>query len=249
VSARAITVVGFDTALATVSACVLRVDGSSFASEPPSAERLLEPARHSQELLPELARLLEEAGTDWDEIDSIAVGVGPGTFTGLRIGVATARALAQSLDVGVRAVSSLEALATGAAAGARIERGRLVLALIDARRGQVFASLHRVAGDGATLETVWEPFVSDPDPLLARVAELGEPAVCAGDWTLESAVKLERAGATVLAPDSGLHAVDALYVCKLGLAVEPAPANEVHPVYLRLPDAEVNKRLAGDAGG
>jgi tRNA threonylcarbamoyladenosine biosynthesis protein TsaB len=248
VSAAAITLVGFDTALATVSACVLRADGSAFRSEPPSPGRLLEPARHSQELLPELERLLGEAGTGWQEVDSIAVGVGPGTFTGLRIGVASARALAQALDVGVRGVSSLEALATGAATGAGLERGRLVLALIDARRGQVFASLYRVAAEGAALETVWEPFVSDPEPLLERVTDLRGAPVCAGDWTLESASELERAGAIVLAPNSGLHAVDALHVCRLGLAVEPVPANEVHPVYLRLPDAEVNKRLAGNAG-
>jgi tRNA threonylcarbamoyladenosine biosynthesis protein TsaB len=240
---------GFDTALATVSACVLAGDGSAFVSERPSAARLLEPARHSQELLPELERLLSKAGMDWGEIDSIAVGLGPGTFTGLRIGVATARALAQALAVGIRGVSSLEALAAGAASGARIEAGRLVLALIDARRGQVFGSMHRVVAEGPELETVWDPFVSDPVPLLARVAALGEPIVCAGDWTLESAIELERAGATVLVPDSGLHAVDALYVCKLGLVVEPAPANEVQPVYLRLPDAEINKRLAGNPGG
>ncbi len=240
---------GFDTALATVSACVLSGDGSAFVSERSSAARLLEPARHSQELLPELERLLSEAGMDWGEIDSIAVGLGPGTFTGLRIGVATARALAQALGVGIRGVSSLEALAASAAAGTHLDAGRLLLALIDARRGQVFGSMHRVAAEGPELETVWDPFVSDPVPLLERVAAVREPVVCAGDWTLESAFELERAGATVLPPDSGLHAVDALYVCKLGLVVEPAPANEVQPVYLRLPDAEVNKRLAGNPEG
>jgi tRNA threonylcarbamoyladenosine biosynthesis protein TsaB len=243
VSGPGVTLVGFDTAMATATACVLRADGESFSTPPPSPERLLGPARHSQELLPELERLLAEAGISWQDADSIAVGVGPGTFTGLRIGVATARALAQALDVGVRGVSSLAALATGVAAGAGLEQGRLVLPLIDARRRQVFASLHRVAGD-AQLETVWEPFVVDPDRLLERVAGLDDATVCAGDWALESGEKLERAGAQVLSSESGLHAVDALHVCRLALEVEPVPVNEIHPVYLRLPDAEVNKRLA-----
>jgi tRNA threonylcarbamoyladenosine biosynthesis protein TsaB len=244
VSGPGLTLVGFDTALATTSACVLRSDGAAFRSDPPSPQRLLGPAHHSQELLPELERLLERAGTGWGEVDSIAVGVGPGTFTGLRIGIATARALAQALDVGVRGVSSLVALATGAAAGAELEPGRLVLATIDARRGQVFASLHRVARPPELgLETVWEPFVTDPEPLLARVSELGETLVCAGDWALESAAKLERIDAMVLPPESGLHAVDALQVCRLALGIEPVSASDIFPVYLRLPDAEVNKQL------
>jgi tRNA threonylcarbamoyladenosine biosynthesis protein TsaB len=237
------TLVGFDTAMATASACVLCSDGESFATPPPSPERLLGPARHSQELLPEVERLLVEAGTGWEDVRSIAVGVGPGTFTGLRIGVATARALAQALGIGVRGVSSLAALATGAATGAELGEGALVLAVIDARRGQVFAALHRVTGPGST-ETIWAPFVTDPEPLLERVGALDGTPVCAGDWALESGAKLERAGAEVLSPDSRLHAVNALHVCRLALEVEPVSVNEIHPVYLRLPDAEVNKRLA-----
>jgi tRNA threonylcarbamoyladenosine biosynthesis protein TsaB len=253
VSDAAITLLGLDTSLPTTSACVLRSDGAVFRSEPPPPERLLGPASHSQELLPELARLLESSGIGWQEVDSIAIGLGPGTFTGLRIGVATARAPAQALGVGLRGVSSLEALASGAASGAELERGRLVLALIDARRGQVFASLHRVGGDepsadavydsGSALRLVWEPFVADPEALLSRLATLDETPVCAGDWTLKSRTELERAGAEVLPADSGLHAVDALYVCRLGLGVEPVPPDVVHPVYLRLPDAEVQRRL------
>ena len=76
------------------------------------------PPAHSAELLPALAGLLERAGTGWDEVTAIAVGVGPGTFTGLRIGVATARGLGQALGVPLHPVSSLEALAAGIAAGA-----------------------------------------------------------------------------------------------------------------------------------
>ena len=95
---------------------MLRDDGSRLL-DPAAAgsERLLGPALHSQELLPELERLLGESGTGWSDVESIAVGVGPGTFTGLRIGVATARALGQALGVRLQPVSSLEALAVGVA--------------------------------------------------------------------------------------------------------------------------------------
>ena len=250
------TTIGFDTSLPVTMACVLRADGSAVRTPPPSVERLLGPANHSQELLPELERLLAGAGVSWDQLDSIAVGVGPGTFTGLRIGIATARALAQALRLPLHPVSSLAALAAGVLSSGDAEREQPVLSLIDARRGQVFAALYgaRSADDaaGALPDTVWPPFVADPDRLLQRVTELtdltgaAQAPLCAGDWALESRAELERAGAEVLAADSGLHAVDALHVCRLGLRVKPVAPDEAQPVYLRLPDAEIGKRLARD---
>jgi tRNA threonylcarbamoyladenosine biosynthesis protein TsaB len=246
-----VNLVGFDTALATTSACVLRDDGESFRTPAPTPERLLGPARHSQELLGTIEGLLAEAGIGWEAIDSIAVGVGPGTFTGLRIGVATARALAQARELELRPVSSLEALAAGAAVGARLDPGRRVLALIDARRGQVFAALFTVAArrkpDARILEPESEPSALDPERLLDWVGKLGTPddaPVCAGDWAVESRAQLERAGAEVPPADCGFHAVDPLQVCRIGMSVRPVPADTVRPVYVRLPDAEINRRLA-----
>jgi tRNA threonylcarbamoyladenosine biosynthesis protein TsaB len=249
-----VTLAGFDTSLAATTACVLRDDGVAFRTAQPTVERLLGPARHSQELLPELARLMEEAGVGWDRLDSLAVGIGPGTFTGLRIGIATARALAQALRIPTRPVSSLEALAAGIAAGAPLPPGAIALPLIDARRGQVFAALYRI-GEAAAggeedpmLAPVWEPVVLDPELLLKRVRALGEAPICAGDWAIKSSVELKSAGAEVLASDSGLHAVDAFYVCRRGMGVEPIAPESLHPVYLRLPDAEVQKQIARDEG-
>ena len=84
--------VGFDTSMAVTCACVMPAGGGGLsARRRPAAARLLGPPAHSAELLPALAGLLERAGTGWDDVTAIAVGVGPGTFTGLRIGVATAR--------------------------------------------------------------------------------------------------------------------------------------------------------------
>jgi tRNA threonylcarbamoyladenosine biosynthesis protein TsaB len=236
------TSVAFDTSLAVTSACVVRGDGSSFSTPPPPPERLLAQAAHSQELLPELDRLIDESGSSWEDVESIAIGVGPGTFTGLRIGVATARALAQSLKIGLKPVSSLEALAEGLANAAYDSHGRPLLSVIDARRGQVFAALYRVR-EPEPLKQIWEPIVLDPHALLGRIRQLDSPPVCAGDWALESREDLEGVGADIPPSDSGLHAVDAFHVYRLGSRLEAVPPSDVDPVYLRVPDAEINKQL------
>lgn len=236
------TLVGFDTSMAVTSACVIPARGDPVCTPAPGPDRLAHPPQHSAELLPVLAELLERAGTGWDAVRAIAVGVGPGTFTGLRIGVATARGLAQGLGVPLHPVSSLEALAAGIAADAR--PGRPLLPLIDARRHQVFASQHR-AGD--PLERDWGPLALGREELLERVGLLATAPLAAGDWALESRKYLEAAGVEVPAPESGLHAVSALQICRLGEAVEPVAPRDVNPVYVRVPDAEITRsaRLEG----
>jgi tRNA threonylcarbamoyladenosine biosynthesis protein TsaB len=240
-----VTLIGFDTSLATTSACVLRGDGGVFHTPPPGEDRLLGPARHSQELLPEVERLLEASDTTWDDVESIAIGIGPGTFTGLRIGVATARGLGQALRLDLRPVSSLEVLAAGVADDASDERP--LLSLIDARRGQVFVALYETPHSaGSRLVPIWKPGVMDPESLVSRVRELHPSPVCAGDWAIKSRASLEGAGGYVPPSESGLHAVSALHLCRLAMSVEAVSPADVYPVYLRLPDAEINRRQALD---
>ena len=238
------TIVGFDTALPVTAACVLREDGESFVTPPPTPERLLGRPDHSAELLPTLAGLLAEAGIDWPQVTALAVGVGPGTFTGLRIGVATARALAQALGIGVRPVSSLAALAAGLAGA---DSDRPLMPLIDARRRQVFAALYQPNAAPAVepREPVWGPHALGREELLSRVAEVRPPPLAAGDWTLESRSDLEAAGVIVPPADSGLHGVNALHVCRLAQTIDPLPPAEVKPTYVRLPDAEINRDTGG----
>ena len=254
------TLLGFDTSMPVTAACIVREDGRTFATEPPPASRLAGPPDHSAELLPTIANLLEQAEVGWRDLDSIGVGVGPGTFTGLRIGVATARGLGQALGIPLRPVSSLEALAAGLAETAG-RPGRALVPLIDARRGQVFAALYR---GGARLELEWGPCALGPDELLARLARAGETPLApgarrgarprgeaplaAGDWALESREDLELAGIEVPPSASGLHAVNALHVCRLAEGVEPVEPEQVRPIYVRLPDAEINRRSARDHG-
>jgi tRNA threonylcarbamoyladenosine biosynthesis protein TsaB len=236
-----VTVIGFDTSMPATTACVIPEGGEPVGTPPPSAARLAAAPAHSAELLPLLAGLLERAGTGWDDVRAIAVGVGPGTFTGLRIGVATARGLAQGLGVPLHPVSSLEALAAGLAAEA--SPGRALVPLIDAKRRQVFASLYRAQ---APLEPEWGPLALGREELLDRLRELTSPALAAGDWALESREYLEAAGIEIPAPDSGLHAVDALQICRLGMAIDPVAPEQVNPVYVRVPDAEVTRSARVD---
>ena len=217
------TLLGIDTSTSAAAAGVLRSDGESFEVGPP-AERLGRPPAHASELMPAVADAMERAEVDWGDLDAIAVGVGPGTFTGLRIGIATARALATAADLRLRPVSSLRALASGLDAPLR-------LPLIDARRGEVFAALY----DGET--EVWPPFAAPPEELVTRLREDGFAPLAAGDGSLRFRGMLHQAGIRTAPEDSTAHVVRAFHVCRLGERAPDEPPEAVLPDYLREPDA------------
>ena len=124
-------VAGIDTATPATVTGVLLPDGTVVEArdEPEAGSR----GAHASRLLTLLERALQEGGVAWEDVDRLAVGVGPGGFTGLRIGIATARALAQARGLPLVPVSSLATLAAGAGEGP-------TAAVIDARRGEVFAA-------------------------------------------------------------------------------------------------------------
>jgi tRNA threonylcarbamoyladenosine biosynthesis protein TsaB len=215
-------VLGFDTATAATSACVLRADDESFEGVP-DATRLVEPPGHARELMPAIAETMDAAGLSFGELDAIAPGIGPGSFTGLRVGVATARALAQAHGTEVRPVSSLAALAAGIVAPLR-------LPLIDARRGELFAALF----DGDRER--WKPFVATPETLAKRLRDASLTPLAAGDGSLRFRQVLEAAGARVAPDRSQAHVVRALHLCRLARDAPATPPEAVLPAYLRAPD-------------
>lgn len=219
-------VLGLDTATPELTVALLR-DGEL------AGERQVGPGpsgrpRHATELLPAVAALLGRE-REWGQVTKIAVGVGPGSFTGLRIGVAAARALALGRGLPLVGVSSLAALAAGIGG-----RGADRLALIDARRGEVFGALYSAAG-----EELWEPFVSDPAALAARLAGHDRPVVAAGDGSLRFRGELEAAGVAVAAAGEAAHRLRARHICRLASGIEGGPPEAVEPIYLRRPDAEL----------
>lgn len=218
---------GLDTSTAACSVCVLRADGEIFERSPGS-DRLLERPAHSRELMPAVAAVMGDAGVGWGELEAIAAGVGPGAFTGLRIGVATARALAHGAGLPLRPVSSLAALAAGI-------DSELALPLIDARRGEVFGALY----EGG--RPVWEPFVSTPEQLAERLQTAGLSPLAAGDGSLRFSEVVAGAGARVAPDGSHAHVVRALHVCGLAAEVPDTPPAAVVPHYLRAPDATPNR--------
>jgi tRNA threonylcarbamoyladenosine biosynthesis protein TsaB len=217
-------ILGFDTSTAVIAACLVRDDGETFEVEPAPAA-LLRRAAHSRELMPAIASVMERAGVGFAELDALAVGIGPGSFTGLRIGVATARALAAATGLGLRPVPSLAALAAGLEAP-------LALPLIDARRGELFAALFERG------EQRWPAFAAPPSELAARLREAALSPRAAGDGSIRFRDVLEAAGIDVEPDGSRAHVVRGLHVCRLGAAVAAQPPETVVPEYVRLPDAK-----------
>ena len=211
---------GIDTSTAASAACVLRADGEAFEREP-RPQRLGQAPAHAAELMPAIARAMADARLSYEDLDAIAVGVGPGGFTGLRIGIATARGLAKGAALELRPVSSLKALSAGIEAEHR-------LAVIDARRSEVFARLDP-GGDEQ---------VADPEELARRVAGSGLHPLAAGDGAVRFRDVFEAAGVPVATAGSRAHVVRGLSICRLALDAPPAPPEAVLPHYLREPDAK-----------
>jgi len=186
---------------------------------------------------------VERAGVGWDAITRMWVGGGRGGFTGLRLGVSTARALAQGHDVEVVGVSSLEALARGVEMASpkeldlpgHPEVAGPVLAVIDARRGEVYAAIYRHH------RTTMEPGAFSPADLAERVAGRREwgrsPMLGVGDGAVRFRAELERAGVAVPSDGSRAHRVSALMVCRLGRARDAVERDALLPDYHREPDA------------
>jgi tRNA threonylcarbamoyladenosine biosynthesis protein TsaB len=228
-------VLGLDTATPRTAVALQLAEG-----EPPAeAVHDPEPGRrpgHATRLLPLAGDLLRDAGRTFADVDLIGVGVGPGTFTGLRIGVATARALAQASGARLAGVSSLRALAEPVSAPA-------VLAVLDARRGEAFAAGFQHGAE------VMPTAALKPDALAAIPAPPGGGDwLAVGDGAVHFRDSLERAGATVLPDIDPAHRITAAAICRLARAARPVARDEVVPMYARPPDVDVAIARRGGRG-
>jgi tRNA threonylcarbamoyladenosine biosynthesis protein TsaB len=187
--------------------------------------------RHTSRLLPLAAGLLDEAGLRWHDLERIVVGLGPGTFTGLRIGIATARGLAAATGTPLVGLGTLRVLAAGSGS---TDPARRLLGVIDARRGEVFAG-----GYDRDREVI-APLAVSPERLADLAGRQGWLAV--GDGALRFKAVLEGGGLMVAPEDSPLHRVSSSAVFRLADGEKIPPAGSVVPSYVRLPDAELALR-------
>jgi tRNA threonylcarbamoyladenosine biosynthesis protein TsaB len=223
-----IALLGFDTATEDTAVCAWR-DGEPLHESLVGASEKGGPL-HTVALLTEVERAVEAAG-GWDAVAAVAVGRGPGTFTGLRIGIATARALALARNLPLRGVPTLDALARGIGA---VAGPAPRLAVLDARRGEVFAALYSAAG-----ERLWGPVVDRPEALAGRLAGLPEPPLAAGSGAVRFRQHLTSQGAVVPDDADAVHRIAARDVCAIAADRGDAEDSDpVAPIYLRAPDAE-----------
>jgi len=238
-------VLGVESATDTAGVALADADGVIASATSARARR------HCESIAPAVDFVCARAGVTPAQFDAVAVDVGPGMFTGLRVGVATAKGLGFALGVPVVEMTSLELLAMDMSCRATdvTEPGRaLLLPVVDARRGQLFAARFRPGdvgdGAGAAPEPVGEDRLVAPEQLVVEVRALvadGMHVLCAGDGARRYAEDLHGAGARLMA---GVVAPDPAILATVGLARAAAggglDAAEVAARYLRPADVRIN---------
>ena len=192
--------------------------------------------RHAENISPQIAFIKEQAGINYSELGAIAVDIGPGLFTGLRVGIATAVSIAHALTLPVIGISSLDLLAFPAR-----WTSRLIVSAMDARRGELFTALFRRVPGG--IQRVRDANVCTAEDLAAEIQTFDESILLVGDGALRYAEVFESLGRVELA-EQGLAHPSARAMVQLAHAramreefVQPW---DLEPIYLRKPDAEIN---------
>ena len=215
-------VLALDTS-AAVAVSLLAADGSILAERVVREER-----RHAELLAPMIAAVLDATGTDRAALTAIVVGTGPAPYTGLRVGLVTARALGLALAIPVYGVCSLEAVAAKTAIDRALPVGAEVLVVTDARRREVYWARYRVVADAVAVELVAGPGVASAPQVAADGRAVG--AVVVGPGAILYAAALPP---VVGAPE----ACDPAVLARLALArTARGEALPTEPLYLRRPD-------------
>lgn len=223
-------ILGISTSTASVG-CALGGHEGVIASFHSARDR-----RHAETLTPAIQFLLEQVQMQPAQISCIAVDIGPGLFTGLRVGIATGKAMALALRVPMIGISSLDLLAFPARWS-----DRLIVPVIDAKRGEVFSSTYRRVAGG--VQRLSEPTVSTASHLGEMLQGEPDEVLFVGDGALSYEDQLKRVENADFGAAAEAHPLpDAL----VGLAHPKAireefvRTDEIAPLYLRRPDAEPN---------
>ena len=201
--------------------------------------------RHAETLVPAIEFLCHQIDVELDELGCIAVDIGPGLFTGMRVGIATGKALAQALRLPMIGVSSLDLLAFPLR-----HSDRVIAAVVDAKRGELFSAFYRQVPGG--VQRVTEPVVGKPEDLIADLLARGQEAVCVGGGALRYRAEIAEAVLRVEFAEQYLAHPSAAPLVQLAHAkalredwVNPW---ELQQMYLRRPDAQINWSTRAGAG-
>ncbi len=221
-------ILGIDTATDQVGCAIGAHEGVV------AQQHLLAPRRHAETLAPQIDAMCRSAAIPLAKIGAVAVDVGPGLFTGLRVGFTTAKTLAATLEVPMIGITSLDLLAHAAHL-----TDRLVVATVDARRGEVFSALYRPVPGGDQQEAA--PAVVRPEELASELVARNEECLLVGDgavrhWDVFADVDHARLGGPELAHPSAAVLVGLAH--PRALRVEFVAPRELAPLYLREPDAQ-----------
>lgn len=191
--------------------------------------------RHAETLAPAIQFLCNQAGISLNEVGVVAVDIGPGLFTGLRVGVGTAKGIAQALRVPVIGLSSLDLLAFPLR-----HTSRLIVPVVDARRGEVYTAAYRHVPGG--VQRVREPQLVTPQDLAADLIASGDDVLLVGDGSFRYEAELAEVGAENAGVGHRYPSATALVELAQPKALreEFVQPWELEVLYLRQSDAEIN---------
>lgn len=240
-------VLAVETSTPQSSVCLATEHGtvaSATLNPPPRSAGRARPGGHAEFLAPAIAFCLHSAGLSMAAVSGIAVGLGPGLYTGMRVGIATAQTLAHARSLPTVGLASLDLLAFEV----RHVR-RLVCAAVDARRGELFWAFYRHAPGGMLRVTEFR--LGPATKLAGEIEAVREDVLCVGDGAIAERALLESTGAEVGWAANAHPSAEALAQLSIARFVreDTKRAEDLRPLYLRKADAKINWRARGALDG
>lgn len=190
--------------------------------------------RHAETLVPAIQFTCQQAGIELDEISVVAVDIGPGLFTGMRVGLASGKAIAQALRIPMIGITSLDLLAFPSR-----HTDKVVVPVIDARKGEVFYAMYKQVPGG--IQQIAEPVVGPVDDLVADLMARNQDVLCVGDGARRYRDDIVDGYHCEIGGDDHPSASPLVQLAHArALREDWVNAREIEPLYLRAPDAVIN---------